>query len=173
MTERKPVYKIQENFLNKNDFKKIKDVMTNSGSFPWYYSQIIGAKYKSNIYFSYFIHTFYDNNSITSPYIKLIEPFLKKLKVKKLIRAKVNLFYPTNRIIKFDEHQDTNYKSDAAILYLNDCNGGTIIKKDNFIQSKENRLLKFKGNLLHQSTSCSDDKYRILININYEKYNRL
>ena len=106
--------------------------------------------------------------SIKSSHIKLIEPFLKKLKVKKLIRAKVNLFYPTNKIIKFDEHQDTDYKSDAAILYLNDCNGGTIIQKNNFIQSKENRLLKFKGNLLHQSTSCSNKKYRILININYD-----
>ncbi len=162
------MYKIQENFLDTKNFKQIKDVILNSNDFPWYYSQLVGQKYIPNIYFSYFIHTFYDNNSITSSYIKLIEPFLKKLNVKKLIRAKVNLFYPTSKIIKFDEHQDTYYKSDAAILYLNNCNGGTIIQKNNFIESKENRLLKFKGNLLHQSTSCSNKKYRILININYD-----
>ena len=168
MRERKSMYKIQENFLDTKNFKQIKDVILNSNDFPWYYSQLVGQKYIPNIYFSYFIHTFYDNNSITSSHIKLIEPFLKKLKVKKLIRAKVNLFYPTSKIIKFDEHQDTDYKSDAAILYLNNCNGGTIIQKNNFIESKENRLLKFKGNLLHQSTSCSNKKYRILININYD-----
>jgi len=168
MRERKSMYKIQENFLDTKNFKQIKDVILNSNDFPWYYSQLVGQKYIPNIYFSYFIHTFYDNNSITSSYIKLIEPFLKKLNVKKLIRAKVNLFYPTSKIIKFDEHQDTYYKSDAAILYLNNCNGGTIIQKNNFIESKENRLLKFKGNLLHQRTSCSNKKYRILININYD-----
>ena len=52
MRERKSMYKIQENFLDTENFKQIKDVILNSNNFPWYYSQLVGQKYISNIYFN-------------------------------------------------------------------------------------------------------------------------
>lgn len=171
MSHRKIKYTIKDNFLDEVAFRKIEEgIIGGRGVFPWYYSPIVGAISHKNIYFSYFLHTFYENNMATSSKIKLIEPLINKLKIKRIIRAKVNLFYPTADVIKFDEHRDTTFESEAAILYINTCNGGTVIDGDTFIKSKRNRLLKFKGSVVHQSTSCSDAKFRILININYVRH---
>jgi len=172
MSNRKPKYKIIDNFLDEEAFKKIEDIVIEKeyGKFPWYYSKVIGSNYEvDNFYFSYFIHTFYNNKTVQSSYITLLEPLFKKLKIKKLIRAKINLFYPTFELIKFDRHVDTTFPSEAAILYMNTCDGGTVLEEDTFIKSKRNRLLMFKGNISHQSTSCTNKKFRMLININYER----
>ena len=59
------------------------------------------------------------------------------------------------------------YKHKGAILYINDNNGKTILEDGTEIESKANRLLLFDASKPHNSTSCTDAKSRINININY------
>ena len=84
-----------------------------------------------------------------------------------------NIIYATYKWIvvkNYDEFVDTIEKNaKTAILYLNTCNGGTVIinnKKEKIIYSKENKLLLFDSNTLHRGFSQTDIERRIIININ-------
>jgi hypothetical protein len=161
------------NFLDERDFALIENTFTNSprlSDIAWFYSTKVGTETEiDDLNHSYFIHTLYDHHASRSDLLNVIQPLLKKLEVKSLIRAKVNLFLRTEQLYKFDLHQDYPFEANAAILYLNTCNGGTFFedKENPFTQSVRNRLLKFKTNEAHQSTSCTDRKFRMLINLNY------
>ena len=37
------------------------------------------------------------------------------------------------------------------------------------VESKKNRLLTFDNKILHNSSTCTNDKYRLTIVINYEE----
>ena len=164
---------IINNFLDERDFTPIENTFTNSpglSDIAWFYSTKVGTNTDvDNLNHSYFIHTLYDHHASRSDLLNVIQPLLKKLKVKSLLRAKVNLFPRTEQVYKFDIHKDYGFEANAAILYLNTCNGGTFLedKENPFTQSVRNRLLKFKTNETHQSTSCTNRKFRMLINVNY------
>jgi|TARA_R110000823_G_scaffold199783_4_gene330862 hypothetical protein len=169
-------YKIKDNFLLEKDFLKIEKTFTDSfnlSNFPWYFSLNVGnpnkdKDIKKDVYHSYFIHSLYNNGITDSHHIKVLEPLFNKLKVKRLTRAKVNLFLPTSKLHYFDTHIDSTLPGNrAAILYINSCDGGTFMEEKTLIKSKRNRLLKFKSNIPHCSTSCTNSRYRMLININY------
>jgi hypothetical protein len=97
----------------------------------------------------------------------LIEPFLDKLKIKKLIRAKLNLYPRTNKKIIHGFHTDFKYKHNVVLFYFNTNNGQTLFK-DRKITSEENKSIVFDGSLEHSSTTCTDKNYRITLNVNYE-----
>ena len=70
-----------------------------------------------------------------------------------------------------DYHKDFEQENIAAILYINETDGETIIlenETEKIIKPEVNKLVTFDGNILH--TGCSPLKYkrRILINSNYE-----
>ena len=153
-----------DNFLSENDFLKIKKTIIHS-SFPLYYSEYVNDNDKLNYYF---LHTFYDGFVPMSSYMDMLSPIIKKLEAKALLRAKVNCFPRTEKLIIYKPHRDYNFKHDGAILYLNNCDGGTYVG-DRFIQSKENRVLLFDSSQQHSSTNCTDKNCRFNININFFK----
>jgi hypothetical protein len=155
------------NFLTQDLFKQIQNI-TFSQHFPWYWrNQMVenGSHY-------WFNHCFYNNNKIMSPHYETwILPILLKLKCKKLLEARCNMMTKENKSYTSIVHVDTIEKNaKTAILYLNTCNGGTVIinnKKEKIIYSKENKLLLFDSNTLHRGFSQTDIERRIIININY------
>tara|TARA_Y100001951_G_C11180989_1_gene205926 strand:+ start:141 stop:671 length:531 start_codon:yes stop_codon:yes gene_type:complete len=174
----KSKYKIIDNYLPEKEYLKIEKTFSdpfNLQYIPWMFSLDVGLpsgnfQVKDNIYHSYFVHNLFLKGEVCSKYIKVLDPLFKKLKVRKLTRAKVNLFLPTHEIHYFDTHVDSiDPYNTNAILYLNTCNGGTFIEEKTLIKSKRNRLLKIRSNVPHCSTSCTDSRYRMLININYNK----
>tara|TARA_Y100000114_G_scaffold76580_1_gene70272 strand:- start:3848 stop:4387 length:540 start_codon:yes stop_codon:yes gene_type:complete len=167
-------YKTIDNFLEKEDFNNIKDsFMTHDCA--WYYSTKVGTMNEiDDLNNSYFVHRLYQDHESKSNKLKTMVPVFNKLGMKVLIRAKANLFTRTEKIHYFDIHQDLNFDANAAILYLNNCDGFTILEhstrdpeKRVTISSIENRLLLFKADTPHRSTSCTDQKFRMNININY------
>ena len=159
--------KTKNNFLNKEDFKSLRDPML-SPNFPWYYNNTkVDKEGKDDLNNYQLTHTFFSDGKINSGAYNLIEPILQKLKVKKLIRVKANLVPNTNKIHIFPIHKDQDFKCKAAILYVNTCNGMTIFK-DRKVKSKENTMVFFNADENHQGTTCSDQKYKILINFNYQ-----
>ena len=73
-----------DNFLNKEQFNKIKNILTGN-DFPFYYQDYIVQGEKENLDF-FFCHTFYRNNEQTSSsFNEIILPILYQVKFKTLI----------------------------------------------------------------------------------------
>tara|TARA_R110002012_G_scaffold236248_1_gene409957 strand:+ start:4683 stop:5231 length:549 start_codon:yes stop_codon:yes gene_type:complete len=156
-----------DNFLSTEDFKKVSGIM-NHDMFPWFFNEAVATlKDTDNFYFTHF---FYRNSKVDSPHFNdALMPLLQKLPHGNLYRAKANLFVRQNKKVINGKHVDL---SDAppnfqtAVYYVNSNNGGTLIG-DKLIQSKANRILIMKKNIEHSSVGPTDEKKRIVININY------
>jgi|TARA_R110000796_G_scaffold91037_1_gene195140 hypothetical protein len=162
--------KVKNNFLKKEDFNKIKEALT-SNIFPWYLNNNKTSKdpkkYTKHKNDYQLTHTFFEDDKINSNAYSLLEPIIEILKPKYFIRIKANLVSNTDKVYKFDKHTDQEYKCKAAILYINTNNGLTLFK-DRKVQAKENSIVFFEGNETHQATTCTDQKYKIVINFNYQ-----
>jgi hypothetical protein len=164
-------YKVINNFLPINDFKRIQDVLFSS-EINWFYKDALvkGGK-KNNLFF--FSHCFFNEGRIQSPLFNLIiQPCLNLIEHNSLIEIRANLTFKQQRLTKSDYHVDRNFPCKTAILYLNDCNGYTSLKYNNKlkkISSKENKLLIFDSQIKHAAVLQTDTKRRIVINFNYIK----
>ena len=159
--------KVKDNFLNKKDFKIIQNMFM-SEDIPWSLGlgKTVNKKtYHKNDY--QLTHTFFMEGRINSSLYHQLEPILNKLKAKYFIRIKANLVPSTDKIFKFDKHVDQDFGCKAAIFYLNTNNGLTVFKNKK-INAKENRMVFFNANEKHQATTCTDKKFKMLINFNYQ-----
>ena len=68
-------------------------------------------------------------------------------------------------------HADFPYPNTAAVFYVNESDGDTILYGDEVsrVSPKGNRLVLFDGSILHTGCSPTKHKNRILINSNYGK----
>ena len=154
--------KIIDNLLEYEQVESIEKELT-SDNFPWFYQQTVADK--KDIEHFYFTHLFYDHG-LQSKYFNLIIPILKKIKYKKLIRVKGNLYPRTNKNLEHGKHVDYDFITKGALYYLNTNNGPTYVENKK-IDSVKNRLLLFNASKQHNSTTCTDKKIRLNININY------
>jgi hypothetical protein len=167
--------KIIKSFLPKIDFNSVEKLVTKD-NFPWYYSPNISGINSENKNYHYFIHLLFCNGQVNSTYFKYFESILNKLKIKKLYRMKLNFYHNTQKLIIHHPHVDYIENEvrphKGCILSLNTCDGFTIIenktKKGFRVKSVKNQALIFDPTVPHSSTSCTDSKARINININYE-----
>jgi hypothetical protein len=161
-------HQIIDNFLPKKDFLKIKETILNL-DFPWYYQPVINDLHEENKkdLTCYFTHLAYDNK-INSSFFEILQKLLlSKIDYNSLIRVKCNLHPRTNVLEKHKFHVDFTYPHKGAIYYINTNNGKTLLKNNVEIDSIENRLLLFNSSIEHASTSTTNEKVRINININY------
>lgn len=155
--------KIKKNFLRKDKYLAMKSIITDN-NFSWYLQS--GITY-SNGEGTFFSHNFFNEYGINSSLYKdIIIPFVEKLKIKKLLRAKLNLYTKTNKQIIHGFHTDREDDHMVALFYFNKNNGHTLFRKDK-VKSEDNKIVIFDGSLEHSSTSCTDEDYRITLNINY------
>jgi hypothetical protein len=169
-------YKIIDNALNTNDFDILKDFVLGA-NFSWYFEENVvdpgwaieplTQDQKDWNFFS--AHAlFRDSTIVTSPdFWNIIQPILEILKPKALIRAKVNAYTRTPKIVHHAEHMDQDYDHTSALLYLNTNNGLTVLENGTEIKSIANRLLLFNGSKPHHSTTCTDATRRVNLNFNY------
>ena len=156
-----------DNFLSEEDFKQVTNIINND-MFPWYFNGAVADVQDTDNF--YFTHIFYKDSKVESPnFNNALMHLLKKLPNGNLYRAKANLFERQNKQIINCKHVDLmdappNFQT--AVYYVNSNNGGTLLG-DELIQSKANRILIMKKNLEHASVGPTDEKRRIVININY------
>ena len=168
---------IVDNFLSKEDFKKIVDIVSGP-DIDWHYSYSVadGSKEEDDMYF---IHMLYmglaemPKDGVMPPppknsdYYHFFEPLFAKLpNFKLLMRAKVNLYGRTPEIVHHPDHVDMKQEHMGALFSLNTCDGGTVIGDEKF-DSVTNRILFFDPTQPHHSTSTTDVKRRLNVNINY------
>ena len=63
-------------------------------------------------------------------------------------------------------HVDYNFSHKGALYYLNTCDGHTKIEGEN-VETIANRMVFFDAGEEHNSTNCTNDKFRVNINFNY------
>lgn len=176
-------HEVIDNFLPLHEYQIVKDTLT-ANKFPWFFNQnkssdgeLMG---KEDVYNNQFIHLFYMNYSVNSPFFEpVIGPFIKIISPLSILKIKANLTTATDEVIKYGWHTDgqfdpvmakdkyKNLKSKTAVYYLNTNNGKTIFKNGLEVDSIANRIVIFDSNAPHTGTSCSDSKYRCVINFNY------
>ena len=115
--------KIIDNFLDKNNFKLVKDTFQAS-NFPWYYTPF-QVKPGDNSFM--FCHLFVNDDKRHSQFTESMRPFLNKLNIKKLLRIKANLTTKKQEHIKGEMHTDFE-NCTTAIWYLNTNNGYTLFE---------------------------------------------
>ena len=162
------MYKIIDNFLPKEDFNKLKNLMTGP-NFPWFVQKYVVDENNSKKSHWYFTHLFFHTRVGHYPFYQIIdEVFLKTKKLKGVIfRVKGNLYPKDENYIEHDWHIDYPFKHNGAIFYINNNNGHTILEDETKIESIENRMLFFDASKKHRSTNCTDVEYRMNINFNY------
>jgi hypothetical protein len=166
--------KIIENLIDINVFKELQKLIL-SDSFPWYwYNGVVNeaTKDKDFKYNFQLIHGVYFYNKPNSDLFDKLEPILEALKVKSLIRIKLNLQPRTSKIIKFPLHIDNNDKFadpniKTTVWYLNTNNGYTFFENGKKVLSKENTAVEFNSNIRHSGTTCTNAKCRVVMNLNY------
>jgi len=157
-------YRIIDNLLPEQDFLVLKELMEGR-NFPWFYTSYVADQLDFSD--SYFNHTFYANGLPNSNNYSSLEPILKQIDCKAMIRARANLYPSKKKIIEHAQHVDLPFDHKAMILYINTNNGFTCLKDGTRIESVANRALFFNGGELHNSTTCTDSPCRINISISY------
>ena len=161
--------KVYDDFLRDSEFKALQSLLLGH-HLSWYYNDgITGTETHADGF--QFVHSFFN---ITNPFDKTISnysdfvlPLLSKLAPKYVLRVKANLRPHTKEHVLSDWHTDMTLEQKTAILYVNSNNGYTAFKDGTKVYSQANRLVLFDGHLEHAGTSCTDEKVRVVLNINY------
>ena len=159
---------IIDNALDSKEFEQLQEILMAQG-FPWFYNNQIAA-HESDVdtlednY--YFVNQLYNRYFPTNefPVVNSLMNFISPIA---LLRVKVNLYLRTNQIVHHDNHIDFPFEHKGAILYINTNNGLTVLEDGTECKSVANRLLLFDPSKPHHSTTCTDQKRRVNINVNF------
>jgi|TARA_X000001036_G_C20657376_1_gene797531 hypothetical protein len=158
---------IVDNYLTDREFSELKKVIWDP-SFPWHFNQIITMEEPEETGEYYMTHVFYNQRqNFQSQYFPLVYDLLNKIQPKALIRVKANLYLNMGKgVVEHAPHTDYSFSHNGGVFSMNTCDGYTK-QGDEKADSVENRLVTFDAGVKHQSTSVSNTKVRMNININY------
>lgn len=154
---------IVDNFLSEEDFSHVRKVLLGS-DFPWFLKKGIVNPDDSQ---SYFVHEFYCEHNFCSNWAPCLDPIFRKLNIASILRCKINLYPQADKVVEHGYHQDFDYKHKGFLFYLNTCDGYTKLQDGTVCESVANRAMLFDSSLPHTSTGCTDQPYRMTINLNY------
>ena len=161
-------HEVIDNFLPKDYFDELKKIVM-SEEISWFFNTKINKFHKKDDFTSYFTHNLFNMSVpyIYSEYYKHFHRFWSYLNMKALTRMKLNLYPRTDTLEIHEPHIDYPDDHKGCIFSFNTCDGYTILEDGTKIKSVENRALLFNPATKHSSTSTTNDKARINININY------
>jgi hypothetical protein len=166
-------YKIIDNFLPLDKFKEIKEHMLGP-HLEWAFNSFVAypdSELSKDPYDFQFTHTFYYKCQPRSSRLNVIDPILQQINPSAVVRIKANLQTRTEKIVTHQYHLDHNdFDGKIAIFYINTNNGYTIFEDGTKVESIENRLVIFDGDVLHTGTTCTDQKVRCLINFMFYQW---
>jgi len=160
--------RVEDNFLEESDHKELLALLT-SWEFPWFYQQTLTAgsddlqAFGFNHWLSAEEHPAYAN------LVTQMESALDACKCLR-VRADMTLYNPNG--YQHAYHVDSEEDHMVCIYYVNDSDGDTLIRQDEFhevwhVPPRANRLLIFHGKYYHTGHSPVKHKSRILINANF------
>ena len=173
-------YEIIDDALDYKQFENVRDFIC-SDTFSWYFQKTVTYQTGHSellkepltelqqIYNDMYTHTIYVDDVINTKneVWEKIQPITQMLKIKSLMRIKVNNYPRTSKLIHHKNHFDYPFKHKGALFYVNDCDGLTVLEDGTEIESVANRLLLFDSSKPHHSTTTTNKPRRININFNY------
>ena len=172
----KRMVNIQDNFLDPQQFFELQKLMC-SGDFPWYWQpnvaydvipdDLLECDQLDNWQFS---HTFYWLDCPQSNFYPNIRILLDAMQpnMTSLVRVKANCNPVTKEPIEHGYHTDLqDTECTTAVFYLNTNNGSTKFRDGTVVDCVANRLVTFPSTMEHTGVTCTDQKQRVLVNINY------
>lgn len=168
-----------------DDFLEIEDADNILGTlidprFTWNLCQVLDpdmdnvlCHHSDNIQFVHQLFDIKQLGNIESEYFGVCNPIFKKLNSIIGLRAKINLGMRSREIIKHGFHTDLAQEvldikcCKTSIFYVNTNNGYTEFESGEIVESVANRCLRFDGNQMHRGTTCTDQKTRVVLNMNY------
>jgi hypothetical protein len=165
-------YKVIDNFLPAEKFKKIHDYIMNEDMLWTYTDFLVHEDDIENPEMYGFTQMFYISGRSHYGDIYLLGDLLEKLKVISLLRIRANLLTKRDKKIYFKPHYDhapmtnRNAKYTVGIYYINTNNGCTVLDDGTEIDSVANRMVLIPGNMLHGGATSTDTR-RVLINFNF------
>ena len=156
-----------DNYLPEEDFFELKEIVMGN-FFPWFFAKNCTFGKDDNDPNSYFTHIIYEENKPNSQFFQVFnDKLIKKINPFSLVRIKLNCYPCTKELVHHLPHVDYDEPHKNCILSFNTCNGFTVMQDGTKIESIENRGIFFDGQIKHNSTTCTDQKARFNININY------
>lgn len=123
---------------------------------------------EANPYEHYFVCPIFFDLQVMQPELhKLLTPIYWQLGVTGLARVRALCYPNQGKQIVHKKHTDGTKPVKACVLYLNTNDGFTEIENEGKVDSVENRALVFDGSIPHNSATCTNDKVRLVLNINY------
>jgi len=160
------IYETSENFLTTDFFGELKNVILHR-DFPWRRRDAMTPNAQGEMYFT---HNFYSQMNLKSEfYESYIIPILGDLKAQAPLQVRANMFV-SKLFKKSGWHTDYDFNCKTAILYLNDCDGGTELKINNkivFIKADANKMLIFDTLVPHRAVTSKKEPIRYVVNFNY------
>jgi len=157
---------IIDDFLDQDYFDNLKkDIESNN--FPWAFQRDVAIADEDLDNQFYFVHRLYENFVPESSFFDHIRPLTDELGAVAIIRARILMYVNQGTQYVHQRHIDKPYPHTAALLYINECNGFTEFDDGTRVDNKENRLVRFDGSILHSSSTCTDQKNRLVLSINY------
>ena len=170
MNSKDPI--IIDDFLDYNDFSYLANI---AREVPYQISDIVpsgpsGPSEPNNHIL--LVHMLYADFVPQTEYfkefgIKLFSKIHGEFSVQAILRSKINCYPQTIDNVVHRWHHDAEFSHKGALFNLNDCNGATEIMGYGKIESKANRLILFDPFIPHRSYSCTDQKFRFNVIINY------
>ena len=166
--------KIIDNFLDQRQLHILQSEIVWNTRFPFYLQENVALhkeaedQYNTNNWNWYAVHHIFGDGQVQSEIFNLLDHFiLSNLRVKELLRIKVNFFGHTNKVEEHLKHIDYAQPHIGAIFCLNTCDGFTRFEDGTKVDSIENRFYMFEGHKKHNSSTTSNVKGRFNINFNF------
>jgi hypothetical protein len=165
-------YTVIDNFLPKEEFEYLSNLIVYNLHFPLYYNDIVSYEGEPNHEWNWYAtHLLYDNDIPNSEHFKsiyniFIPKFSESIGFKSLLRIKVNMYPHTEKLHENAMHTDLPFSHNAAVFSLNTCDGFTRMVNGNQVNSVKNRIVIFDGSTSHNSTTTTN-KARYNINFNW------
>jgi len=162
-------HKVINNFLEKETFDNLKNILF-SNKINWFFLPSFLPSMTNNKDHYFFNHCFYNYHTPQSIFFEeLIIPILKKLNAVAISEIRANLVLKEDNSYQSNFHVDRPFECKTAILYINTCNGYTLLHEDKKIKinCEENKILIFNSQIRHAVVSQTDVDRRIVINFNY------
>lgn len=165
---------IIDNFLDDETFSKLQNSLLGK-TIPWYFYDYTTHFARESAEF-FFGHTFYESYMPRSAHSEELKPLIDKIHPISVWKVRANLLTRTPTIVESAYHTDMGStikdpeklkQWTTAIFYINTNDGYTKLEDGTIVESVANRLLTFPANVEHKGTTCTDEKRRVVLNLNY------
>ena len=161
-------YEVIDNFLPQELFERYSFLL--GREMPMFYSDGVSSQSDDDEFYWY--HSFFNQHQPSSQYYQdFTFPILAQINAKAIISSRANWFPRTHDIIEHGTHVDSSFPHRNVVFYINTNNGFTRLHDESggsvVVNSVANRALLFDGLIRHNSTTCSDQKVRCTMAVNY------